>query len=63
MITDHFDCVARNADGVWREILDLLGESSCGDVEVGEGTGRGRAHKLVGFIERFKGASEKAECY
>ena len=27
-----------------------------------EGTGGDRAHKLVGFIERFKGASEKAEC-
>ena len=39
------------------------GKLMCGDAEVGEGTGGGRAHKLVGFIERFKGASEKAECY
>ena len=34
MITDHFDCVARNADG---GVGDLgLGESSFDDVEVGE---------------------------
>ena len=40
MITDHFDCVARNADGGVAGDLGLVGESSCGDVEVGADAAR-----------------------